>query len=513
MRKFTSLVVILTTLFFTSFMFGQASLPLNESFSTITSSNIVMPTGFTHSGVAGYTGALKFDTQGDWLQLQFASTPGTLTFDLGVNNTFPGTIPSGVTFTLEESANGTDWTSVTTYSNIAGGTKTISSLLNTTRYLKWTYTTKPSGTNIALKNVTLAAFNANVVVKPVLSVVTGNYISSQSVTITTSTADANIRYTLDGTEPTESSTLYSSAISISTTTTIKAKAFKTGLTSSDVASSILTFPTTITTIANLKAASTTGFYKLTTNALVTYSSTTFGKTTYLQDATGGIMLYDNDSKISTAFNIGDILSDLYCTLKDHNGMLELIPAQAPTLVSSGNTVNAKTATIAELINYPGELVKVNGITVSDISGGTGMFASGKSYPISDGINSTVIRTSYTDLPYLGYLIPTGSLDITGVVLLYTSSGTTTAQLVPRTLTDFSKTLIASTSNPSSKSGIYASEGKVVLTAEAGEVVEVFNAVGQRLVSIKAVSGENRIPVAAKGIVMVRTKGQSTKVVL
>ena len=57
-----------------------------------------MPTGFTQSGLGGYAGSLKFDTQGDWLQLFFDSSPGTLTFELGVNAGFPGTIPSTATF-------------------------------------------------------------------------------------------------------------------------------------------------------------------------------------------------------------------------------------------------------------------------------------------------------------------------------------------------------------------------------------------------------------------------------
>jgi chitinase len=57
----------------------------------------------------------------------------------------------------------------------------------------------------------------------------------QTVTITTETPDAEIRYTTDGSEPDASSTLYTGPISISTRTTLQAKAFKAGLDDSEAA--------------------------------------------------------------------------------------------------------------------------------------------------------------------------------------------------------------------------------------------------------------------------------------
>ena len=54
------------------------------------------------------------------------------------------------------------------------------------------------------------------------------------VELTTSTEGATIYYTLDGSEPTTSSTVYSAPIEITVDTTIKAIAVKTGLTNSDV---------------------------------------------------------------------------------------------------------------------------------------------------------------------------------------------------------------------------------------------------------------------------------------
>ena len=143
---------------FTVKSWAQATLPVSAPFTTVTTAGAgTMPTGFTHSGLTGYAGSLKFDTQDDYLQLNFTGVPGTLTFDVGVNNTYPGTIPAGVTFTVQQSVDGTTWTSLATYSNVAGGTKTISSIGTSIRYFRWYYTIKPSGTNLSMRNISLTA--------------------------------------------------------------------------------------------------------------------------------------------------------------------------------------------------------------------------------------------------------------------------------------------------------------------------------------------------------------------
>uniref|UniRef100_UPI001892271F chitobiase/beta-hexosaminidase C-terminal domain-containing protein n=1 Tax=Catenulispora rubra TaxID=280293 RepID=UPI001892271F len=60
------------------------------------------------------------------------------------------------------------------------------------------------------------------------------------MTISDSTSGASIRYTLDGSTPTASSTLYSGPISVTATTTIKAIAIASGVTNSAVASATYT---------------------------------------------------------------------------------------------------------------------------------------------------------------------------------------------------------------------------------------------------------------------------------
>lgn len=73
------------------------------------------------------------------------------------------------------------------------------------------------------------------VATPSASPGTGSYSSAQTVTLTDGTSGATIYYTTDGTTPTTSSSVYSSPLTISTTTTLKAIGAKTGLTNSTVA--------------------------------------------------------------------------------------------------------------------------------------------------------------------------------------------------------------------------------------------------------------------------------------
>ena len=78
---------------------------------------------------------------------------------------------------------------------------------------------------------------------PLISPDGGTFSSSQSVTLSSTTASAEIHYTLNGATPTSSSTLYNGAISIDTNTTIKAIASATGYVQSGVSSATFTFGT------------------------------------------------------------------------------------------------------------------------------------------------------------------------------------------------------------------------------------------------------------------------------
>ncbi|MDX8033225.1 chitobiase/beta-hexosaminidase C-terminal domain-containing protein [Lentzea sp. BCCO 10_0856] len=81
------------------------------------------------------------------------------------------------------------------------------------------------------------------VATPTFSPPGGAYTSAQTVTISTATSGATIRYTVDGSTPTASSPLYSGPISVPTSRTVSAIGIKSGLANSAVASATYTIGT------------------------------------------------------------------------------------------------------------------------------------------------------------------------------------------------------------------------------------------------------------------------------
>ncbi len=89
-------------------------------------------------------------------------------------------------------------------------------------------------TGMANSDISQAAYSIKTAA-PVMSLETGSYEGDQSITITTATAGASIRYTTDGSEPSSTAgTLYSTAVSVTATTTLKAIAYKNNMLDSAV---------------------------------------------------------------------------------------------------------------------------------------------------------------------------------------------------------------------------------------------------------------------------------------
>lgn len=100
-----------------------------------------------------------------------------------------------------------------------------------------------NGVTLSVAAYSLATSNGGSVPQvatPTFSPAGGTFTSAQNVTISCATAGVTIRYTIDGSEPTSSSIQYTGSIPVSATSTIKAKAFASGMTDSATVSATYT---------------------------------------------------------------------------------------------------------------------------------------------------------------------------------------------------------------------------------------------------------------------------------
>ncbi|HTB79412.1 MAG TPA: chitobiase/beta-hexosaminidase C-terminal domain-containing protein [Opitutaceae bacterium] len=129
----------------------------------------------------------------------------------------------------------------------------------------------------------LAASPSSQVATPTFSPAPDNYASAQNVIITSATSGASIRYTTDGSTPTETNgTIYSSPVNISTTTTLQAIAYKSGFPDSNLTSGLYTIGAQVATpVFSLVAGTYSGSQDITITAATSGASiryTTDGST-------------------------------------------------------------------------------------------------------------------------------------------------------------------------------------------------------------------------------------------
>lgn len=261
---------------------------------------------------------------------------------------------------------------------------------------------------------------------PVIAPASGDYFGPISVSMTSSTDGASIYYTTNGDDPTDGSTLYSAPFAVSSAITVKAIAYKTGMTESSIATNNYDFPT-VTDIANIAAlrSQTVGggeYFRITGEAILTFQQSFRGQK-YLQDATAGILIDDLSGKITTTYDLMDGITNILGTLSEYGGMLQFVPGEDPgAATSDGNTITPEVVSFSQLNSnfedYESELVKVQNVEFAD-AGAT--FAVETVYVITDATSSTYnFRTTFYDVDYIGGIIPSGPQDL---VILPNSSPT------------------------------------------------------------------------------------------
>ena len=184
----------------------------------------------------------------------------------------------------------------------------------------------------------------------------GSFTSPVSVTLTTATIGASIYYTTNGVDPTTSSTLYTGAFTLSSSATVKAKAIKSGMADSAIASAVFTITISSPSLTALKAALPPVIDgSLSENVWSQANSVTFSNASHSDNTVVVSTLWD-DTNLYFAYNVTD------ANLEAVNGSLYLddgAELYLDTLNDKSTAMDADDYSFATNIN---DLVSNPGIT-------------------------------------------------------------------------------------------------------------------------------------------------------
>lgn len=501
-----------------------------------------LPSGFTKSATLGdYKGTpkLKFGNVDDFLLVQFDKAPKELRYSIKWNQSNPGFTN---TFTVFESADGSVFTEITKYDagNVLENGKVKDetfSLKNTTRFVKWIYTTKDNG-NIALGAIAidpLAITN-----DPTASIAGNSYFGniekgssvSQTYVVKGAHLTGDLTVTVAGTGYSAvKTTLPKAEVESEAGCEVKVDLLASvvgnqegtmtisggGLTESKVMNMVATVfevakhNSIADLLANPKGETV---YELASEATIIFINKA---NIYLHDATGTVLVYNKmtngvavipDADIAVGHN----LKGLKVTIGEYGGVKQLVPVAMGTIPSQGNVVPEPIVTTVEALvanpaNFIHKLVVVHNVTMEDKAFASDK-ASNNNVTGADGVTKMVCRDNFLVLG--GFTPPASKLSVTGFFTTYTSGSTTTPQIYPRSTGDIS-TFVSNPSLDATNTKVYATAGRVIVETESAARVEIFNTVGQA-VKVVTVDGSATINLN-KGLYIVRVNGKAVKVLV
>ncbi|MFD2936015.1 endonuclease/exonuclease/phosphatase family protein [Spirosoma flavum] len=197
------------------------------------------------------------------------------------------------------------------------------------------------------------------------------------------------------------------------------------------------------TVNNANAPTTIGTARgqvgttVTIQGRATVSSEFGGKLFYIQDATGGIAVYDATTSYGNQIQLGDLVQvtgpvALFQGKKEINGVVAFMKVD-----NTNQPVAPQTVTITQLTSgtYEGQLVTIQNATIGG-SGGTFQGGSAGTYPLTttDGAGELFV-TSASNL--VGATKPTAALTATGIAdrFISTDASKNVVQLNPRAIID------------------------------------------------------------------------------
>jgi hypothetical protein len=282
--------------------------------------------------------------------------------------------------------------------------------------------------------------------------------------------------------------------------------------SSSVSFSVATY-SQIASLADLRTATEGNYYDLSNEVVLTYVGSSRNQK-YIQDATGAILIDDNDGIITTSYNVGDGITGIQGKLGSFGGVLQFIPQGDPgNATSTGNAISAQVVTIGDLTanfeDYESEWITINDVSFSDADG-SAVFGSGQNYDITDGTNTLVFRTAFSNADLIGEIIPSSSANITGLASEFNG----TFQIFGTSLADI---VLGINNNIIEGFGTYpnpVSNGKFVLSTSSSDVkqVSIYNVLGKKVFvqSVSGIKSDIDVSLITSGVYILKvTEGNKT----
>ena len=352
-------------------------------------------TGFQYTFNAGPSQAQSFTVTGRDLSDDVSVTAPQ---DFEVSTTSDGTYAGSVTLTPTNGA-----VSASVYVRMKSGLAVGSHTGNVTL---------SSGTLNATVALSGSVSDQPVTEAPVFTPAAGSFITTQNVSLSCTTDDATIYYTIDGTEPTTESLVYSTPITVSTTTTIKAMATASGYANSTVVEATYTIYEPIT-IAEARALDNDEYGCV--EGTVTFID---NRNVYVQDITAGIVLFLNNNTVPSTLAVGDNVR-AYGKRAAYNGLAELSNINGGNInefivLSSNNPLPLAVKTIAEINNdYSGSNM-LQSTRVKIVDAIIGAINTSGNTPITQDDNSLNIYR----IPNVEGMIQGDRVTVTGIIGCY-----------------------------------------------------------------------------------------------
>ena len=332
------------------------------------------------------------------------------------------------------------------------------------------------------------------VATPVISGVTadGVYTEGKEISITCATAGATIYYAVDSDE--EPSTEYTGAFTVGTAGahTVKAKAVKTDMVASDIASVSFTINLPLSTMDQIFAAATAAG-STATDANITFGNwvvsgvSTNGKNVFVTDGTKGFIIFDNGGEMG--FAVGDVLSGtVACKVQLYKGAAELTTLSSATEglnIATGGSVAPQVKAINALsgINTGAPViinsVQFDGEYLTDGANSIKPFNSLFAYDALENGNYYNVTGIYQQFDATKEILPRSADDIEEVSLADPEIGYTPASATIELGEDLPGTVFA---NPHELAISYSSNNEAVATVSNAGVIALGSATGTAVIT-------------------------------